>query len=179
MPGIASSNYARIAIMQKTASHRKTALVLSGFVLLLISCNLGTSDNKPAHAGAHARCDAASHPGLCGSAPGRLARNRRHRPAPKGETPCASLLDQVEADRLLSHIRSLQDLRTRHISSTQSSASEGIGAARRYINDQFEVIRAASGGKFYTFEVGFYGLHGGGGNAARNTISSAQSAAAN
>ena len=77
-------------------------------------------------------------------------------PLPPSEDVMGQLLDQVESDRLMSHIRSLQDVRTRHISSTQSSAAEGIGAARRYINDQFEIFREASGGRFYTFEVSFY-----------------------
>ena len=140
--------------MDRTASHRKTALILVGFMLLLISCNLGTSDTGPP--------TLAPLPTLTPQATRGYADARPAVLPEIGVTPVApsddnmKLLDQVESDRLMSHIRSLQDLRTRHISSTQTSANEGIGAARRYINDQFEIFRAASGGRFYTFEVGFY-----------------------
>ncbi len=150
----ASPNYARIAIMDKTASHRKTALILTGFMLLLIACNLGTSDSSPPTLAPLPSPTVQATLGYADARPVRLP-DVGATPLPPSDDTMQQLLELVESDRLMSHIRSLQDLGTRHISSTQSSASEGIGAARRYIKDQFEIFRAASGGKFYTFEVGF------------------------
>lgn len=140
--------------MDKTASHRKTALIVTGFMLLLISCNLGTSDGGPPTLAPLARPSAQATLGYAEARPVVLP-DVGATPIPPSADAMRQLLEQVEADRLMSHIRSLQDLRTRHISSTQTSATEGIGAARRYINNQFEIFRGASGGKFYTFEVGF------------------------
>jgi len=141
--------------MDRTASHRKTALILTGFMLLLISCNLGTSDNAPPTLAPLASPTPQATLGYADSGPVVLP-EIGVTPLPPSDDAMRQLLDQIESDRLMSHIRSLQDTRTRHISSTQASASEGIGAARRYINDQFEIFRAASAGKFYTFEVGFH-----------------------
>lgn len=140
--------------MNRAASHRKTALIIVGFMLLLISCNLGTSDSGPPTLAPLPRPTAQATRGYA-EARAVVLPEIGATPVPASENAVKLLLDRVESDRLMSHIRSLQDLRTRHISSTQSSAREGIGAARRYINDQFEIFRAASGGKFYTFEVGF------------------------
>ncbi len=55
----------------------------------------------------------------------------------------------------MSHIRTLQDFRTRHVNSTQTSSNEGIGAARAYLSGQFETFRQASGGGLYTFDLPF------------------------
>ena len=141
--------------MDRTDIHRKSALVVAGFMLLLISCNLGTSDTGPPTLAPLPTLTPQATLGYAEARPVVLPEIGAT-PVPPSTDMIAQLLDQVESDRLMSHIRSLQDVRTRHISSTQSSASEGIGAARRYINDQFEIFRAASGGKFYTFEVGFH-----------------------
>ena len=124
-------------------------------MVLLLSCNLGTSDNAPPTLAPLPTITPQATLGYADSRPVVLP-EIGVTPLPPSENAMRQLLDQVESDRLMSHIRSLQDLRTRHINSTQTSAVEGIGAARRYINDQFEIFRAASGGKFYTFEVGFY-----------------------
>lgn len=140
--------------MDRRAIHRKTALILAGFVLLLISCNLGSSESAPPTLAPLPTITPQATLGYAESRPAVVAEIGAT-PRPPSEVGARLLLDQVESDRLMSHIRSLQDLRTRHISSTQSSADEGIGAARRYINDQFEILRGASAGRFYTFEVSF------------------------
>jgi len=141
--------------MKRRAAHYKTAAILAGFLLLLIACNLGTSDTSPPTLAPFPTNTAQATLGYAESRPVVLP-EIGVTPLPPSEDVMGQLLDQVESDRLMSHIRSLQDLRTRHISSTQSSAAEGIGAARRYLNDQFEIFREASGGRFYTFEVSFY-----------------------
>ncbi len=136
------------------AIHRRSALILSGFMLLLIACNLGSSDTSPPTLAPLPTATPRATIGYAEAKPAVLP-EIGVTPRPPSEDAMRQLLDQVESDRLMSHIRSLQDLRTRHVNSSQTSASEGIGAARRYLNDQFEIFRSASGGKFYTFEVGF------------------------
>ncbi len=79
--------------------------------------------------------------------------------APAGSTPAAvtnmqntvyNLVNQVEVDRLMSHVDALQNFYTRHINSDTLSDTRGIGAARRYIERQFKDI-AQQGGNLYVF----------------------------
>ena len=39
--------YAKIATMDRTCIHLRAAALLSGFMLLMLACNLGTSSNAP------------------------------------------------------------------------------------------------------------------------------------
>ncbi|MCK6581087.1 MAG: M20/M25/M40 family metallo-hydrolase [Anaerolineae bacterium] len=50
------------------------------------------------------------------------------------------LLEQVDAERLMSHIESLQSFRTRHVHSPKHMADQGIGAACRYLMDEFAAM---------------------------------------
>ncbi|MGI9015200.1 MAG: M28 family peptidase [Phycisphaerales bacterium] len=51
----------------------------------------------------------------------------------------------VEADRLMAIIERLEDFGTRHTLSDTTSATRGIGAARRWIRDELQAIADASG----------------------------------
>lgn len=77
-------------------------------------------------------------------------------------TALLNMLNQVQADRLLVHIDSLQRLGTRHINSPNNQPNNGIGAARSYIAGQFEQIKAGSQGRFtlipHSFPVTFEGV---------------------
>jgi len=55
-----------------------------------------------------------------------------------------SLLSQIVPDRLYLHVDALTRMRTRHINSSYTSPNEGIGAAARYIQAEFNAIRASS-----------------------------------
>ena len=134
--------------------HHHSIAILAGLILLLISCNLGTSDNAvptlaplptltPQATLGYVAAGPVSVPGFAKT------------PAPAGDLEIFRILDQVESDRLMSHIRTLQDFRTRHVNSTQTSSNEGIGAARAYLSGQFETFRQASGGGLYTFDLPF------------------------
>ena len=147
-------NYARIAIMDRKVIHLRAAALLAGFTILLLACNLGTSDNAPPTLAPLPTLAPQATLGYVAARPLEIA-EVGHTPVPLVEDEMQNLLDRVESDRLMSHIRSLQDFRTRHISSTQVSTREGIGAARKYIKDQLEIFRAASGGDLYTFENRF------------------------
>ncbi len=66
---------------------------------------------------------------------------------PAGSPPpeVASILDSVRADRMESDLEALVGFGTRHTLSETDSNTHGIGAARRYIRDQFRAIADASG----------------------------------
>lgn len=55
------------------------------------------------------------------------------------------LMEQVDAERLMVHVEALQNFQTRHVNSTQSSTTRGIGAARDYIKRQFDTISQTNG----------------------------------
>lgn len=56
------------------------------------------------------------------------------------------IIDAVSSDRLESDIRTLAGFGTRHTMSDTTSSTRGIGAARRWIKDEFEKISKACGG---------------------------------
>lgn len=140
--------------MDRKAIHLKSAAILSGFMLLLLACNLGTSDNAPPTLAPLPTFTPRATLGYVAARPVVISEINMTA-APPSENIVPALLEQVESDRLLAHIRSLQDFRTRHIGSSQVSPREGIGAARKYIKDQLEILSAASGGNLYTFEQSF------------------------
>lgn len=57
-----------------------------------------------------------------------------------------TIIDSVSADRLESDIRTLAGFGTRHTMSDTTSDTRGIGAARRWIKQEFERISAQCGG---------------------------------
>lgn len=68
------------------------------------------------------------------------------------------MINEVQGDRLFSHVEALVNVRTRHVNSSQTSPNEGIGAAYRYIVDQLTQIQSESpslsvidGGAFQVF----------------------------
>ena len=136
-------------------SHRATAAILCGFLLLLVACNLGTSDNAPPTLAPRATLTPVATLGYVAAGPVRIPGFGATVGPPSADDALARLLDQVESDRLMSHIRTLQDFGTRHVNSSQISSSQGIGAARAYLSGQFETYRQASNGGLYTFELPF------------------------
>jgi len=74
--------------------------------------------------------------------------------APVEATPdpgLLSLMNQIQTDRLMAHVRTLQDLGTRHVNSSQSNPNHGVGAAANYITGELEKIRDESNGNLYVF----------------------------
>ena len=140
--------------MDRKFIHLRAAALVAGFALLLLACNLGASDNAPPTLAPLPTLMPQATLGYVAARPLEIE-EVGETPIPVVEDEMQNLLDLVESDRLMAHIRSLQDFRTRHISSTQVSTREGIGAARQYIKDQLDIFRAASGGNLYTFENRF------------------------
>ncbi len=58
------------------------------------------------------------------------------------------LLDQVDETRLMAHIAALQSFGTRHVNSSYTDPTRGIGAAYNYILEQFQSISRESEGNF-------------------------------
>lgn len=121
--------------------------------MLLLACNLGTSSGPPTLAPLPTNTPpeplgfvAAGPTGVPGIG---------STPVPPADIEIFRLVDQVESDRLMFHINTLQNFQTRHVNSIQTSTTQGIGAARSYIADQFEAYLQSSNGNLYTFEMEF------------------------
>ncbi|MBK8024189.1 MAG: M20/M25/M40 family metallo-hydrolase [Chloroflexi bacterium] len=56
----------------------------------------------------------------------------------------SNLMAQVVPDRLFMHVSTLVNMKTRHVNSSYSTPNEGIGAAARYVQAEFNAIRANS-----------------------------------
>ena len=123
-------------------------------MLLLLACNLGMSDTTPPTLAPLPTFTPRATLGYAAARPVVIA-EIDVTAVPPSENIVPTLLERIETDRLVSHIRSLQNFRTRHIGSSVVSPLEGIGAARKYIKDQLEIYSAASGGNLYTFEQSF------------------------
>lgn len=63
-----------------------------------------------------------------------------------------SIIDSVSAERIEADIRTLAGFGTRHTLSDTTSDTRGIGAARRWIKDQFEAISAECNGCLEVYE---------------------------
>lgn len=174
---VPSANYDRIANMKGKLKHFRAAAIATGFILLLLACNLGTSENAPPTLAPLPTITPQATLGYAAVRPVAL-NGIGITPAAPSEDVLGNLLEQVESDRLMAHVRSLQDVHTRHIYSTQSSASEGIGAARQYIRDQLEIFRSASDGNLYIFEDRFVAFTGPDAQTTQHNIAGAISGTA-
>jgi hypothetical protein len=67
-------------------------------------------------------------------------------PPPSRDPVVRQLVDAVSADRLEQDVRTLAGFDTRHTLSDTTDANRGIGAARRWVYDQFRGISSACGG---------------------------------
>jgi hypothetical protein len=66
-----------------------------------------------------------------------------------------AMLSQVSGPNLMQHISVMQSFQTRHINSTFSSPSSGIGAAYRYVREQFDSISAQYPDRFFVSDPPF------------------------
>ena len=135
-------------------SHRYSLAILCGFVGLLLACNLGVSENAPPTLAPRPSLTPPATLGYVAAGPAR-APGIGSSPAPPADLAMLRLLDQVESDRLMTHIRILQDFQTRHVNSVQYAENQGIAAAQAYLRGQFETYRQASEGRLYIFDLPF------------------------
>ncbi len=135
-------------------THLRVVALLAGLLLLLLACNMGASENAPPTLAPLPTLEPQATLGYSAPGPVALVEIGITPEAPQVDV-LGDILAQVESDRLMQHVRNLQDFQTRHIASRQDSRTQGIGAARQYIKDQFEAFRSASGGNLYTFDLRF------------------------
>jgi hypothetical protein len=67
---------------------------------------------------------------------------------PNASVGLSLLLDQVDETRLMAHIAALESVGTRHVNSSYTDPTRGIGAAYNYILSQFQAISRDSEGNF-------------------------------
>lgn len=134
--------------------------LIVGFALVLMACNLGTGAPDSTPPTLQPRASVTPQPTLGFSGGGNTAFAT---PAPSNVTTpvvdpaqeVAKLLNQVEIDRMMAHVQTLQGFYTRHVNSITTSDTQGIGATRRYIEKEFKTIQQASNGRLYTFNQEF------------------------
>lgn len=71
-----------------------------------------------------------------------------------GAATMNTLMNQVQIDRLMQHVRTMQGFYTRHVNSPQQE-NRGIGAAKRYIEGQLRQIAQQSQGRMTVFGQDF------------------------
>lgn len=139
-------------------------ILISLMPLLLSACNLGSSAGSPGDGPPTLAPRASATPpptlGYLGGDPTaapetNIVPGNFSTPATNPDVAVYNLLNQVDVEQLMQHVRAMQGFYTRHVNSTQSSSTRGIGAARAYIQQQFEQIQNAPNSKLYTFNHPF------------------------
>lgn len=142
--------------MRSASLLRRLGLCLA-VAAVMVACNLGTSAPEPPTLAP--RPSATPEPTL-GVESGSTGVSVVIAPAgttvavPDAQGMISDLLNQVEIDRLMTHVDKLQNFHTRHVNSDTTSPTSGIGAARTYIQNQFEQIRQ-QGGNLFVFPYDF------------------------
>ncbi len=120
-----------------------TALcLLTALLVALSGCNLGTSGSQPATLVPRASATPVPTLGYSGGAPqeGTVNAGGVGTPVQNVGVTLYNMVEQVDSERLMAHVRTLEGFYTRHVNSTQTSTTQGIGAAKNYIEEQFNLI---------------------------------------
>ena len=122
--------------------HRRFLLLTLWLTFLTLACNLTGTQAPPTIAPR----PTATPPPTIGYAT--LSPNQLPQGASTAVASAASslinLANEIETDRLMLHIDSLQNFGSRHVNSGYDRSDRGIGAAATYIKNEFEKIRAQS-----------------------------------
>ena len=131
----------------------RVTLVLAALALAALACDLGTRSGPPTLI----PTPSATPQPTIGYAT--LSPQQLPPAAVTGAPDATSLLlnygNQIESDRLISHVATLQGFETRHVNSGYENPNRGIGAAADWVLSQFESIRAASQGRLVVFPQPF------------------------
>jgi hypothetical protein len=141
-----------MALMRtKTTAPRLLALLI-GLALGTAACNLGSSSAPPTLVPRASATPPATlgFDAQAATPPAFVAAGAEAR-----DTAWLGQVAQVDSDRLIIHVDTLQRFFTRHVNSTKASSTQGIGAASQYIEEQFRIIQQASNGRLYTFQQEF------------------------
>jgi hypothetical protein len=130
--------------------------------LVSIACNLGASGDTPPTLAPRITNEAVATIGYATPVPGMEFTPTPSIPPTAVATTLYTMLNQVDGDRLMWHIRQLQDFKTRHVNSADRTDGLGISAAYEYLNGEFNKIQQQSNGLFRNlspqrFEMNFNG----------------------
>jgi hypothetical protein len=116
-------------------------LLLAWFALVALACNL-TSSEQPPTLVPQSLIGASPQPtiGYIPPPPG-AADETAVATRPPADIALLILSDRVESDRLMLHVSTLVEFHTRHVNSSLTSTTQGIGAAYTHLQRQFETIR--------------------------------------
>lgn len=141
-------------------------------LVVLSGCNL-TTDDAPPTLMPQPRLTEEALPtlGYSTPAPGQeaTATSNAVNTAPVG-AQLYTLLNQVNADRMYGDIATLQGFYTRHVNSTQTSETEGVGAASRWLYNEFLAIQEDSKGNFQAFTHPFTATYNGVQSTQQNVV---------
>lgn len=121
-------------------------IALASLWLAAIACNL-SSDSAPPTIVPRATATPPPTIGYATLAPEELPMVATTMPQQQTGTALLNVINQVQGDRLYEHVSNLQNTFTRHINSSRTDPSRGVGAAAAYIQRQFESIRDNSAGR--------------------------------
>jgi bacterial leucyl aminopeptidase len=149
----------------KPQTTQKFFIIWVGAIFLLLACNLGTAATETP-ATLMPRLTATPQPtlgfsGNTGAPSVTIVPANINTPIVDSQVEVQNLVNAVETDRLMVHVESLQNFYTRHVNSTTTSDTQGIGAARRYIENYFKNLQQTSNGRVYTFSQEFPLTYGG------------------
>ena len=136
--------------MKSSLSTYRTPLIIIWILVGTIACNLGASNAPPTLVPRATNTPAPTLGYAPGGGPTGVP-GVGNAPIPAADLELLNLINQVEADRLMFHVSSLQSLQTRHV----NSGASGIGAAYQYIMGQFDAISQTAEGRVYAFPMEF------------------------
>ncbi|MGB1289165.1 MAG: M20/M25/M40 family metallo-hydrolase [Aggregatilineales bacterium] len=84
------------------------------------------------------------------------------------------LVNQIDAGRMMAHVTNLQNFYTRHVNSSISDETQGIGAARAYIYEQFRALQQSSNGRVYAYPFEFDMTYNGRSTLQENVVAVVQ-----
>jgi hypothetical protein len=149
--------HAKINPMQNTHTSIPRPILIMGVFLVLMACNLGSAQTvTPPTLMPRATVAPIATLGLNNSgAQATVMPANINTPIADPAIEVANLLNAVDIDRVMVHVETLQNFYTRQVNSITTSNTQGIGAARKYIENHFKSLQQTSNGRLYTFNQEF------------------------
>ncbi len=134
--------------MEKKHSKFASLLFLFWMLVTLLACNLGGGEEQPI---LETNPTPSPQPTIGHEQLNPSGLSSQSNPAGMVDAELFNLLNEVESDRLIVHVDTLSGLYTRHVNSSKTSITQGVGAGYNYILSQFESIQVQSPENFYIF----------------------------
>jgi hypothetical protein len=125
-------------------------MILAWVSLTALACNLGASPDSAPPTLAPSTLQAVPTIGFSTLMPG-VEPTATLPPSTAIATTLYSMLDQVDSDRLMMHVASLENVYTRHVNSVGRTDGTGISAAYDYLSTEFDKITTASEGRLINY----------------------------